>query len=503
MRRSLSILAVAAAAALGSPVVATGVADAAPPTCRGVRATVVGHAGQMQLNGTAGRDVIVSNGAFTVEAGKGHDLICLRGGNQGVTVVAGPGDDDVWVEAGITDDVHASLGAGADTYHGSTRAVNDSVHASSGEDFYPAGPEVPDTDRDVITTGPGADSVVAGRPGRLLADRIDLGSGRDYAVIAARGLTSGNVLRAGTGSLLDVQGNTTGAWRIDNGARTIRTGGDLRFRYTGFDNFYAIGASTDFRGSSRREQLYTGVPGSALMGGGNDYLRLTGRDGAGDITVRGGPGTDVLQLDTVTFADPIEADVASGSGSIGDTTIDFGLFERHEVFTGGTAVLTGSDGPDLLVGQACQLTIDGKGGSDRIYGPSRPDFFETCDVNEAASTLRGGSGADRINGTSGDLFIDGGSSADVLSSGGYLVSEVEILGGPGNDRISGSDSTSPTDTLRGGPGDDYIDGEKGDDALFGDGGDDELYGDSGTDTADGGADNDLCRAETTTNCERS
>ncbi len=502
MRISLPILAVVAAATLGPPVVAVP-ADAVAPTCRGVRATVVGQPGQMQLNGTAGRDVIVSNGAFAVEAGKGHDLICLRGGNHGVTVVAGPGDDDVWVEADITDDVHAALGAGADTYHGSTRALNDSVHASSGEDFYPVGPEVPDTDRDVITTGAGVDSVVAGEGGRLLADRIDLGSGRDYAVIKARGLTSGNVLRAGAGSLLDVQGNSTGAWRIDNGARTIRADGDLRFTYTGFDHFFAIGASTDFRGTNRNEQLYTGVPGSALMGGGNDHLRFTGRDGAGAIRASGGPGVDVLQLDTLTFPDPIRADVSAGSGAIGDARITFGLFERHEVFTSGTATLTGSAGPDLLVGQACRLTIDGEDGNDRIYGPSRPDFFETCDVGEASSTLRGGSGADRINGTSGDLLIDGGSGADVLSSGGYLVSEVEILGGPGNDRINGSDSSGPTDTLRGGPGDDYLDGEKGDDTLFGDEGDDRLYGDSGTDTADGGADHDLCRAETTTNCEAS
>ena len=77
-------------------------ASAAGETCEGVAATIVGTP-DTRVAGTPGDDVILSNGAFSVEAGEGDDLICVsaaadpRGHNTDVD--AGPGDDVVVVVA--------------------------------------------------------------------------------------------------------------------------------------------------------------------------------------------------------------------------------------------------------------------------------------------------------------------------------------------------------------------------------------------------------------------
>ena len=161
-----------------------------------------------------------------------------------------------------------------------------------------------------------------------------------------------------------------------------------------------------------------------------------------------------------------------------------------------SVLLTGTDGPDHLVAEACTLTVDGGAGNDRLVGANEPDFFDESDCTGVQFTLRGGSGADRISASApGAQLVDGGSGADVLTGGASRGNEMR--GGLGDDRLLGGDDPFQPDTLRGGPGADYLDGERGDDALFGDAGDDELYGDVGDDTADGGADDDLCRAETT------
>ena len=68
-----------------------GTAEAAAPSCQGHRATLVGKPGQLFLNGTNHRDVIVSNGAGTVRAGGGDDLVCVTGATSGVE--DGKGDD--------------------------------------------------------------------------------------------------------------------------------------------------------------------------------------------------------------------------------------------------------------------------------------------------------------------------------------------------------------------------------------------------------------------------
>ena len=79
---------------------------AAAETCQGVPATIVGTP-EGRVVGTAGDDVIVSGGAWSVKAGDGDDLVCIppmEGDLLGnvVQVDAGAGDDTVVSEASTT-----------------------------------------------------------------------------------------------------------------------------------------------------------------------------------------------------------------------------------------------------------------------------------------------------------------------------------------------------------------------------------------------------------------
>ena len=53
-------------------------AEAAAPMCQGEKATLVGEPGK-NVYGTAGRDVVVSRGAYLVVTLDGNDLICMTG----------------------------------------------------------------------------------------------------------------------------------------------------------------------------------------------------------------------------------------------------------------------------------------------------------------------------------------------------------------------------------------------------------------------------------------
>ena len=87
------------------------------------------------------------------------------------------------------------------------------------------------------------------------------------------------------------------------------------------------------------------------------------------------------------------------------------------------------------------------------------------------------------------LGVDGGSGDDSLTGGpGNVFGDGQILiGGEGGDFISGGGGT---DTLQGGPGGDVLDGKGSNDTLEGGDGADTLRGDTGDDTLRGGADFD-------------
>jgi len=170
---------------------------------------------------------------------------------------------------------------------------------------------------------------------------------------------------------------------------------------------------------------------------------------------------------------------------------------------------TGTDAAETISGYAGADRIEALGGNDTVDGGAGDDAILGGDGHD---TLRGGEGDDRIEGGAGNDTLHGGEGADSLAGGegndtiyGYGGAD-EILGddgddwingGTGDDRIWGGDGADSlngaggADELHGGAGDDGLTGQGGDDALFGDDGDDAIYGVRGNDALFGGAGNDL------------
>ena len=89
----------------------------------------------------------------------------------------------------------------------------------------------------------------------------------------------------------------------------------------------------------------------------------------------------------------------------------------------------------------------------------------------------------------GIASLDGGDAGTQTFTG------IDVLvGSPGNDTLTGSQSQP--NTMLGGGGNDQLFGGTGIDVLSGDAGDDLLLGDLGDDTLDGGGDDDVLRPVT-------
>lgn len=112
---------------------------------------------------------------------------------------------------------------------------------------------------------------------------------------------------------------------------------------------------------------------------------------------------------------------------------------------------TGTNGSDLIVGNALNNIIDGGAGNDVIAGGAGDDILFGGDGNDVIS---GGDGNDVVDAGNGNNLVDGGSGNDT------------IFAGDGNDILIGG---SGDDTIFGGEGDDILTGGAGADYLQGDG----------------------------------
>ena len=141
----------------------------------------------------------------------------------------------------------------------------------------------------------------------------------------------------------------------------------------------------------------------------------------------------------------------------------------------------GGDGHDTVYGLVSDIVIHGGFGNDRLFGGRRDDEIEG---NDGIDTISGGPGADRILGHAGNDVIAGDYGDDEIEGGSGLN---VIDGGDGADTITGGDDA---DVIHGGPGNDHVTGGGGDDSIFGDQHNDAIYGGSGKDRLDGGGASD-------------
>jgi hypothetical protein len=174
--------------------------------------------------------------------------------------------------------------------------------------------------------------------------------------------------------------------------------------------------------------------------------------------------------------------------------------------------LNGTAGDDVICGLGGNDTINGLGGNDTIFGGAGNDRIngglgdDQLIGDVGADTLSGGSGADTVDYSSASasltVTIDGRPNDGVRNERDSVALDVEnVLGGSGNDSITGStaanelDGGTGNDTITGGSGDDLIDGGAGNDRIIGGIGNDTLDGESGIDQVDGGAGTNTCSWE--------
>ncbi|MFE0756486.1 hypothetical protein ACFW16_21165 [Inquilinus sp. NPDC058860] len=321
--------------------------------------TLLGGAGDDFLQGAAGAD--------RIDGGAGIDTIDYNGA-AGVTVNLGTGlGSGGEAQGDVISGVENVQGTGdyGDALTGSAAANrlrgyggNDVLLGLGGSDTL-----IGDGGDDTLRGGDGDDILHVG-PG---ADIMDGGAGRDTVVF-----TSATAADWQTGMLSpDIAEDTWEGWEVIQGSSgndTIRTAN--------------AGFAVELRGGAGDDVLAAAVDaafGDTLWGeDGND--RISG--GAGDDTLRGGAGADTLDggtgIDTASYYNGlvgVSVNLTAGSGSGGDASADT---------LAGIENVSGSQGNDILVGNADANALRGWGGADVLNGVAGQD------------TLTGGTGADRF-----------------------------------------------------------------------------------------------------------
>jgi Ca2+-binding RTX toxin-like protein len=140
---------------------------------------------------------------------------------------------------------------------------------------------------------------------------------------------------------------------------------------------------------------------------------------------------------------------------------------------------TGSDGKNLIIGNAGDNLLDGKNGFDTLMG------------GEGDDTLIGGGGIDKLIGGDGSDTYQISSTEDIIvetaKDGDQDVIETSVSYALGDNlEVMVLTGNTLDNTLYGNDSGNELSGEAGNDSISGMGGDDTLQGGEGNDTFDGG-----------------
>ena len=452
MRRTTALT---ATTLLGLALLSPTTVSAAGETCRGETATIVG-APETRLVGTEGRDVVVTGGSSHVSTLGGDDVVCVTTpadlSDGAVGIHTGAGNDVLDTTTSGSSIVSAVLGSGADRYEGGDAGALVVAGEADLDRLHEGPPAVPlDTEADVLVGGAGEDRLYSGQQGVPNPDTVLGGAGEDtISHIGPQqppGLVDGG---PGTDDL--VVPLPAGHTHVDASGRTmVVPGGGVAWTAIEIFTFEAEDPAArrlTFRGTAGEDQLTVRVQeGLTLMadlGRGNDVLTVLAVPRDGDVD--GGRGRDVLlvstdsgsvHLDLRTGLLESEAEGISGSLSVSG-------FEPVAV-AARRVRLTGTEGPDYLVAEACRAVVRGRGGSDLVERSGGSDIGRGGGPCRNRALLDGGAGADYITsvGRSRDRIL-GGSGHDSLDG---QRGPDRITGGPGRDRADGGPGPRP-DTCR-------------------------------------------------------
>ena len=366
----------------------TSAGAAAAPTCRGLSATIVGEPGS-RVAGTEGADVIVTDGAISVEARGGDDVICVNGETgfpaaTPVSVDAGAGNDAV-DSTFSANAVFATLGTGADSFAGGVEDDRVSV-------TYP----------DPVSAGP---------------DAFAGGDGSD-----------GLFLLTGPGAAV-----------IDNAAGRLTSDGLVRATWSGMEEFWVEYSREQrpltFVGSDADELLVdrtdAPAPASIDLGRGDDAYR-TGVAPVPGSRIDGGEGRDLLAVTAV--GTEIQLDLKRRRMIVETTPFYVWTpeFEDAELVAR-RLLLRGTERRDRLGFTACRAVVKGRGGPDTIRRTYDSVFEPDLDCKESAR-IGAGPGRDVVTGTRGADIILGNDGNDTLRGANGAD---KIFGSRGRDKADG------------------------------------------------------------------
>jgi len=286
--------------------------------------------------------------------------------------------------------------------------------------------------------------------------------------------------------------------------------------------FGTAGAETII-GSSGNDSIH-GAGGNDLLDGGagddifNGLADGSRYDTSGNKTILGGTGNDLIfdgtgndwidggvDNDTI-YSNSGNDTIAGGAGNDSINGIRAGSGFSGYYATSGNKIMSGDGGNDFLLGGTGADTIDGGVGNDTLYGLGGNDSLTGGDGDDVIydqgstsgnNTLLGGAGNDELSTftSTGSNLLDGGDGDDAIDGGS---GNDTLIGGAGNDLF---DADAGNDLLDGSAGNDTLDGGAGNDSLSGGDGNDVIYdqgGTSGNNTLLGGAGNDDLSAYTST-----
>ncbi len=233
---------------------------------------------------------------------------------------------------------------------------------------------------------------------------------------------------------------------------------------------------------------------AAIIGTGNDSAQ-TSYDAAG---ITGSAFlTDLAQTAIVAGqAAEVLFDVGAGTTAIADARNTYETNFATEYFnafplvgdvegnkgTDGDDVLTGNAAPDILEGLAGNDQIDGQGDSDLLIGGAGND---TIDGGDGDDQIEGGANADILIGGAGNDSLDGGTGNDTVDySGDGAAVTVNLAAGTATDGAGDSDTVQGVENII---GSDF------NDSLVGNGQANIIRGGIGNDIIDGGAGFDTAR----------